>query len=102
VGTRRRSPARVERAAASVSKAVSPPESIATRGLSLVAAKADHVQAVRELVHLSEGRREPLEAARAELVARLHADAADYDATKALQLVNAALSLVGWPTGTDT
>jgi hypothetical protein len=53
-------------------------------------------------VRLSEGRREPLEAARADFVARLHADTADYDATKALQLVNAALSQVGWVTGTDT
>ncbi|MCA1709836.1 MAG: hypothetical protein LC808_43770 [Actinobacteria bacterium] len=85
-----------------MSNAASLPEPITTRALALVAAGADHVPAVEELVRLSEGRRELLEEARAELVARLHADTADYDATKALQLVNAALSQVSRGTGTGT
>jgi hypothetical protein len=102
VGKLRRSAAHLERAAVAVTTAASPPEPITTRALALVAAAADHDRAVEELLRLSEGRRELLEAARAEFVARLHADTADYDATKALQLVNGALSRVGWVTGTDT
>jgi hypothetical protein len=84
-----------------VSSGASPAESLTTRALALVAAGVDRVRAVEELVRLSEGRRTPLEAARADLVARLHADPADYDATKALCLVNAALSQVGWATGVE-
>jgi hypothetical protein len=71
-------------------------ELIITRALALGAAGADHLQAAEELVRTSAGRRELLE--RAHFVARLHSDVSDYEATKALTLVNAALSQLGWPT----
>ena len=102
MGKGHRSATSVAQSGALVRSAASPPDPVATRALALAAARANHVRAVEELVRLSEGRREPLDAARADFVARLHADTADYDATKALQLVNAALSQVGWVTGTDT
>ena len=80
---------------------VADPELTITRALALGAAGADHHQAAEELVRTSGGRRELLESARAHFVARLHSDVADYEATKALTLVNAALSQLGWPTEAD-
>ncbi|HWC12425.1 MAG TPA: hypothetical protein VG455_14540 [Acidimicrobiales bacterium] len=77
------------------------PDPIIGRALALGAAGAGRTEAAEELVRLSEGRREPLALARDRFVARLHADSADYEATKALLLVNAALSRVGWSTGAD-
>lgn len=77
------------------------PGLIISRALELAAAGADRRQAADELIGASAGRREPLESARGHFVARLHADSADYEATKALLLVNAALSKVGWPTDGD-
>ena len=78
-----------------------PPDPIVGRAVALGAAGADRQQAAEELVRMSEGRREPLALARDHLVARLHGDSADYEATKALQLVNVALSKVGWGTGAE-
>ncbi len=77
-----------------------PSELIAERALALAAAGADRLRAADELVRMSAGRRAPLESARHHFVTRLHADSADYEATKALVLVNAALSRVGWDTQT--
>lgn len=74
---------------------------ITTRAEELGAAGAARVEAAEDLVRLSAGRREPLESARDYFVARLHADSADYEATKALQLVNVALSEVGWAAEAD-
>jgi hypothetical protein len=80
---------------------VSDPELTISRAVALGAAGADHLQAAEELVRTSAGRRELLESARDHFIARLHADVADYEATKALRLVNAALSQLGWPTEAD-
>jgi hypothetical protein len=77
------------------------PELIISRALELGAAGADRRQAAEELVRASAGQREPLESARDHFVARLHGDSADYEATKALLLVNVALSEVGWTTDAD-
>ena len=52
--------------------------------------------AVAGLVELAGGRRPPLEAARSLLVARLHGRSDDFGATRALSLVSAALSRIGW------
>ena len=52
--------------------------------------------AVAQLVTLAEGRRPPLEAAKSLLIARLHGKSDDFGATRALSLVSAALSRVGW------
>lgn len=73
-------------------------EAIINRALALGAAGADRQKAAEELVRMTAGRREVLESARDHFVARLRADSADYDATKALDLVNAALPEVDWPT----
>ena len=80
---------------------MSDPEAIISRAVALGAGEAERSQAAEELVQLSAGRREDLEAARDHFVARLHKDSADYDATNGLLVVNAALSRVGYPTGTD-
>ncbi len=77
------------------------PELIVSRAAALGAEGADHVQAAEELVRESAGRRELLESARDHFVDRLHTDVSDYEATKALRLVNAALSRFGWPTELD-
>lgn len=71
-------------------------DQIVRRAVALGVAGGDRPQAAEELVRLSEGRREPLASARDHFVARLHSDSADYEATKALRLVNRALSRVGW------
>ncbi len=76
-------------------------EVIASRAVELGAAGGVRSEAAEELVRLSDGRREPLESARGHFIRRLHADVSDYEATKALQLVNAALSQVGWATEAD-
>jgi hypothetical protein len=52
--------------------------------------------AVAELVSMAGGRRPPLEAAAALLVARLHRRSDDFAATKALRSVSAALGRIGW------
>lgn len=74
------------------------PEAIISRAVALGAAGADRQSAAEELVRMSEGRREPLESARDQFVARLHEDSADHEATKALQIVNAALPQLDRPT----
>lgn len=74
------------------------PELITRRAEELGAAGAAPFEAAEELVRMSAGQRQPLKSARDYFVARLHADSADYEATKALQVVNAALSQVGWAT----
>ena len=51
---------------------------------------------VAELVTMAGGRRPPLEAAASLLVARLHRRSDDFDATRALCSVSAALSRIGW------
>lgn len=76
-------------------------EAIITRAVALGAAEGDRRVAGEELVQLSERRRELLESARDHFVGRLHGDSADHEATKALLIVNAALSQVGWRTGRD-
>ena len=76
-------------------------EAILTRALALGAAGADAEEAAQELMRMSGGRREPLESARDHLVARLHGDSSDHEATKALQLVNAALPQIDRPTQAD-
>ena len=76
-------------------------EEVISRALALGAAGADRQSAAEELVRMSAGR-EPLESARDHFVARLHDNSSDYDATKALQLVNAALSHVDRPTERDS
>ncbi len=77
------------------------PELIASRAVALGSAGAPRSEAAEELARLSGGRRAPLQSARDHFVRRLHADVADYEATKALQLVNAALSQIGWAGETD-
>ena len=52
--------------------------------------------AVGELVAMAGGRRPPLEAAASLLMARLHRRSDDFDATRALSSVSAALSRIGW------
>ena len=52
--------------------------------------------AVAELITVCEGRRAPLEAAASLLIARLHRRSDDFSATRALCLVTAALSRIGW------
>jgi hypothetical protein len=52
--------------------------------------------AVGKLVTLAGGRRPPLEAAASLLIARLHRRSDDFDATRALCSVSAALSRIGW------
>lgn len=80
---------------------MSDPDAIVSRALVLGAGGADQQTAAEELVRISEGQRERLEVARDHFVARLHTDSADYEATTALKLVNAALSRVDWPTERD-
>jgi hypothetical protein len=80
---------------------VSDAEAIISRALALGAAGADRQKAADELVRMSAGRRKVLQSARDHFVARLHADSADYGATNALDLVNAALPEVEWPTKAD-
>lgn len=53
-------------------------------------------EAVEELVALAGHRRPRLEAARSLLIARLHGRSDDFDAAQALQLVERALTRVGW------
>jgi hypothetical protein len=52
--------------------------------------------AVADLITLAEGRRPPLEAAQSLLIDRLHRRSDDFDATRALCSVSAALSRLGW------
>lgn len=54
------------------------------------------VDAVAELITMAEGRRPPLEAAQSILIDRLHRRSDDFDATRALCSVSAALSRLGW------
>jgi hypothetical protein len=77
---------------------VADPEAIISRALELGTGGADRQDAAEELMRMSAGQREPLESARDHFVARLHGNSADYDATKALQLINVALPRVPWPT----
>jgi hypothetical protein len=77
---------------------VADPEAVISRALALGAEGGDRQPAAEELVRMSEGRRQLLESARDHFVARLHRDSADYEATKALLVVNAALSRADWPT----
>jgi len=51
---------------------------------------------VEELVAMAGGRRPPLEAAASLLIARLHRRSDDFNATRALSSVTAALSRIGW------
>ena len=53
-------------------------------------------EAVLELITVGEGRRAPLEAAASLLIARLHRKSDDFNATRALSSVTAALSRIGW------
>jgi hypothetical protein len=52
--------------------------------------------ATADLVTMAEGRRPPLEAAQSLLIDRLHRRSDDFDATRALCLVSAALNRIGW------
>jgi hypothetical protein len=67
---------------------------IAARALSLTAGASP--EAVGELVTLAEGRRPPLEAARALFIVRLQRRSDDFAATRALCAVSAALGRIGW------
>jgi hypothetical protein len=67
---------------------------ILERSLDPVAAASS--DAVAELIKIAEGRRPPLEEAASLLTARLHRRSDDFDATKALEAVTAALSQIGW------
>ena len=51
---------------------------------------------VAELVTMAAGCRPPLEAAASLLMARLHGRSDDFDATRALGSISAALSRIGW------
>ena len=64
--------------------------------LALHPAPGGSPDAVAELVTMAGGRRPPLEAAASLLIARLHRRSDDFDATKALSSVSAALSRIGW------
>lgn len=55
--------------------------------------------AADELVRIADGRRGPLEAARDALVARLHRDPGDTQATNALRLVQRALDRARFEVG---
>jgi hypothetical protein len=66
---------------------------ILERALDPVAAESP--DAVTDLITLAEGRRPPLDAAASLLIARLHRKSDDFDATRALRSVTAALSLIG-------
>lgn len=59
-------------------------------------AGASPEEALAELITVGEGRRAPLEAAASLLIARLHRKSDDFSATRALCLVTAALSRIGW------
>ena len=52
--------------------------------------------AAADLITMAEGRRPPLEAAQSLLIDRLHRRSDDFDATRALCSVSAALSRLGW------
>ena len=52
--------------------------------------------AVADLITMAEGRRPPLEAAQSLLIDRLHRRSDDFDATRALCSVSAALNRIGW------
>ena len=64
--------------------------------LALHPAAGGSPDGVAELVTMAEGRRPPLEAAASLLMARLHRRSDDFDATRALCSVSAALSRIGW------
>lgn len=64
---------------------------IAERAVELVRAGADPETATSELVNLAGGRRAPLEEASLVFVGRLHRRRDDFEATKALRLVDRAL-----------
>ena len=64
--------------------------------LALHPAAGGSPDAVGEIVTMAGGRRPPLEAAASLLIARLHRRSDDFDATRALCSVNAALSRIGW------
>ena len=52
--------------------------------------------AVADLITMAEGRRPSLEAAQSLLIDRLHRRSDDFDATRALCSVSAALNRIGW------
>ncbi len=64
--------------------------------LALHPAAGGSPDTVAELVTMAEGCRPPLEAAASLLMARLHRKSDDFDATRALCSVSAALSRIGW------
>jgi hypothetical protein len=70
------------------------PNHIGARAIAL--GDGDRHRAVQELIKLSDGRRPPLEQARAELVGRIQLHSDDYEATSGLTALNAALAEVGW------
>jgi len=76
-----------------------PPEakSLEERALRLV--NEPKPAAVEELVTFAEGRRAPLELARDGLMERLRRRSCDFDATRALRLIDRSLMEVGWPGG---
>jgi hypothetical protein len=63
---------------------------------TVLAVESEHDAAVHELIVASGAQRAVLEAARDELVARLHTRSDDWAATGGLRLVIAALTKVGW------
>ncbi|MGH9094457.1 MAG: hypothetical protein ACRDXE_04790 [Acidimicrobiales bacterium] len=71
------------------------PETVATRASEL-AAGTDRAGAADELIALVGRDRAVLEAARDHVAARLHHHTGDWAATRALTLLNRALSAYGW------
>jgi hypothetical protein len=79
-----------------VTGAIPRPSGVEIMERALHPAGGESPDAVAQLVTLAEGRRPPLEAAQSLLVARLHTRSDDFGATRALSLVSAALSRIGW------
>jgi hypothetical protein len=71
---------------------------IAQRAVELTHQGISRDDAIADLVELADGRRGPLETAAHDFVQRLHRHSDDFEATKALRLVTAALGRVGWDT----
>jgi hypothetical protein len=71
-----------------------PGPEVAERALKLGAEASP--DAAGQLVTMTEGRRRPLEEARHLLSDRLHRRSDDFAATRALRVVGAALSRIGW------
>lgn len=71
------------------------PEGVTTRASELAAA-TDRAGAVDELIALVGRDRAVLEAARDQVVVRLHHNTGDWSATRTLTLLNRALSSYGW------